>query len=250
MQTYDNAIEIKVVYVRIISSATMPSTMAVAFPSCEGAEDSLTVNGKAAVTPLVLLLRRNSANTASGESVYLSTDSVRFSGGCLGFELRVWDECSTIVVGMVQRKGGGVWVMRCKFKDRGGSGEESGVEGGNGMVDVYFVGRSMGRAMVLSRVVQMRKMCGRVAIEDCKELVKGIFMREQSCEGLMKSYYIKDGEGKRSVEEEVGEVSSWFSAGVRVGIGLGLGMCLGVGVGVSLMMRSYQVAAGAFRKFI
>ncbi|CAL9124207.1 unnamed protein product [Musa acuminata var. zebrina] len=240
--TLNNAIEIKVVYVRIITSTPMQTTITMAFPAGEDDDRSLTVNGKAAV-PVVL--KRNRVDGAMGESVYVNTDCIRFSGSCLGFEIRVREACSALVVGAVGRKGDGRWVVQGR---EGGGGQETGVDGA--MVDVYFVGRSMGRAVVLNRVVETRKTrkgldcipaCDdEVATDDSEEPKKGI-REEQSCDGVS-SGYIKNGG-----EDELGELS-WFSAGVRVGMGLGLAMCLGIGVGVGLVMRSYQAAAGTLRR--
>lgn len=147
--TLNNAIEIKVVYVRIITSTPMQSTITMAFPAGEDDDRSLTVNGKAAV-PVVL--KRNRVDGAMGESVYVNTDFIRFSGSCLGFEIRVREACSALVVGAVGRKADGRWVVQGR---EGGGGQETGVDGA--VVDVYFVGRRMGRAVVLNRVVEMRK---------------------------------------------------------------------------------------------
>ncbi|KAJ8480606.1 hypothetical protein OPV22_024333 [Ensete ventricosum] len=243
--TPNDAIEIKVTYVRIITSTPMQSTITMTFSAGEDDDHSLRVNGMAAV-PVVL--KRNRVDGAMGESVYVNTDCIRFSGSCLGFEIRVREACSALMVGVVGRKGDGRWVVHGREGGGGGGGQETGVDGT--VVDVYFVGRSMGRAVVLNRVVEMRKTwkgcipaCDDEVVTDDSEEPKQGIREEQSCDGASSGY------NKNGGEDELGELS-WFSAGVRVGMGLGLAMCLGIGVGVGLVMKSYQAAAGTLRRFI
>lgn len=47
---------------------------------------------------------------------------------------------------------------------------------------------------------------------------------------------------------EAGGELSCFKEGVRVGMGIGLGMCLGIGIGAGVMIRTYQVTVGPFRR--
>ncbi|KAJ8621281.1 hypothetical protein MRB53_029810 [Persea americana] len=249
------AFEIRVMYMRVVSTSDMQSTMKIIFPSRD-LRTCLQINGLR-IDPYEKIsrsLNRHRADALMYETTYVNTDRIKFNGSSLPFEVQT-QESSVIISGVLRREGAGfdgsndghcMWVMECE------DGEIKEVD--VALVDLYIAGRSSGRPVLLNGVLELNKRwkvlsCIREGEETGGDNFKD--PEEKVIQEAEDGYYIlkQKGEEKMFVEEEEGELS-WFNAGVRVGMGLGLGMCLGIGVGVGLVIRTYRATAGAFRKFI
>ncbi|KAA3469366.1 C-terminal binding protein AN-like isoform X2 [Gossypium australe] len=233
---------------------------------------SLEVNGSRvpASDSASFTLRRDRLDRESSEVTYLSTDSVRVTGG---FEFEVYENEKMMLCGSLERMEG-EWSMDCYMaaavKEPGNSSffqRKKGVSAPG--IEVYIAGCSAGVPVILTKTITVspwRKNGSRLsstldAIPEDEEIGKGnnkgsnglIRHRNlQITESRLEDYEFdgKIGHGYYSEDMYAGEDGqlSWFNAGVRVGVGIGLGMCLGVGIGVGLLMRSYQATTRNFRR--
>ncbi|KAL4352933.1 hypothetical protein GQ457_06G031830 [Hibiscus cannabinus] len=234
---------------------------------------SLEINGSRvpASDSAFITLRRDRLNREASEVTYLSTDSVRVTGG---FDFEAYeDEKKVLLCGSLERMEG-EWIMDCYLAaaatEPGNSAffqPKMGVSAPG--TEVYIAGCCAGTPVILTKnllVSPRRKSVSRLkwmldAIPEDEELVKG---NDKAGNGLIRHRKLQftdaevedyDSDGKighsRYAEEmyavENGQLS-WFNAGVRVGVGIGLGVCLGVGVGVGLLMRSYQATTRNIRR--
>ncbi|XVF33262.1 hypothetical protein REPUB_Repub17cG0153800 [Reevesia pubescens] len=239
---------------------------------------SLAINGSRvpASDSASLTLRRDRLNRESSEVTYLSTDSVRVTGG---FEFEVYEDEKTILLcGSLERMEG-EWSMDCYMA-------AAAMEPGNSAfflpkmgvsapgIEVYIAGCCAGVPVILTKTILVspkRKGGSRLswmldAIPEDEEICKGnnkggnglirhrkLQITEAEVEDYDSFNYDSDGKighGCYSEDMYAGEDGelSWFNAGVRVGVGIGLGMCLGIGIGVGLLMRSYQATTRNFRR--
>ncbi|XP_022757447.1 C-terminal binding protein AN-like [Durio zibethinus] len=233
---------------------------------------SLEINGSRvpASDSASLTLRRDRLNRESSEVTYLSTDSVRVTGG---FEFEVYEDEKMVLCGSLQRMEG-EWSMDCYMA-------AATMEPGNSAffqpkmgvlapgIEVYIAGCCAGVPVILTKTILVspkRKGGSRLswtldAIPEDEEISEG---KNKDGNGLIRNRKLKvteaevedyDSDGKighsyYSEDMYAGEDGqlSWFNAGVRVGVGIGLGMCLGIGIGVGLLMRSYQATTRNFRR--
>ncbi|KAE8681555.1 transcription factor ASG4-like [Hibiscus syriacus] len=234
---------------------------------------SLEINGSRvpASDSAVLTLSRVRLNREASEVTYLSTDSVRVTGG---FEFEAYeDEKKVLLCGSLGRMEG-EWSMDCYLAavatEPGNSSffqPKMGVSAPG--IEVYIAGCCAGTPVILTKnilVSPKKKGVHRLkwtldAIPEDEELGKG---DDKGGNGLNRQRKLKvidaevenyDSDGKighsyYAEEMYAGEDGqlSWFNAGVRVGVGIGLGVCLGVGVGVGLLMRSYQATTRNIRR--
>ncbi|XP_077230940.1 uncharacterized protein At1g01500-like [Tasmannia lanceolata] len=230
--------EIRVTYLRIVSTSDMQNSMKIVFPSRD-LKTCLQINGLK-IDPSMKISRTLNRHRADGlisESIYVNTDMIKFSGPLLPFEIHIQGS-SVLVTGALIRKGdmfngsadGCMWLMECE------EGEMTEIKGG-GLVDVYFAGNS-GKPVILNGVVELKKRRkGLGCIPEGDEIINYNSKGLETEEKLMKEFedgcnnVQYKGHEEMSVEEDEGELP-WFNAGVRVGMGLGLGMCLGVGLGL------------------
>ncbi|XP_058108716.1 uncharacterized protein LOC131251782 isoform X2 [Magnolia sinica] len=174
------AFEIRVIYIRAVSSSDMQKTLKINFPARDP-KTCLQLNGLK-IDPSEKIsrsLNRHRADALMSESIYVNTDRIKFSGPSLPFEVGQVGGSAALVAGFVRRVGndgkggpdGGdwMWVMECR---EGGIKEFNG-----GLVDVYFAGRSLGRPLLLNGVVELkRRLKGldcipegdEMAIDNCK----------------------------------------------------------------------------------
>ncbi|KAG4134397.1 hypothetical protein ERO13_D08G154000v2 [Gossypium hirsutum] len=233
---------------------------------------SLEVNGSRvpASDSASFTLRRDRLDRESSEVTYLSTDSVRVTGG---FEFEVYENEKMMLCGSLERMEG-EWSMDCYMaaavKEPGNSAFFQWKKGVSApSIEVYIAGCSAGVPVILTKTITVspwRKNGSRLsstldAIPEDEEIGKG---NNKGSNGLVRHRNLqvtesgledyefdgKIGHGYYSEDMYAGEDGqlSWFNAGVRVGVGIGLGMCLGVGIGVGLLMRSYQATTRNFRR--
>ncbi|GMJ00936.1 hypothetical protein like AT1G01500 [Hibiscus trionum] len=214
-----------------------------------------------------LTLRRDRLNRETSEVTYLSTDSVRVTGG---FEFEVHEDGKKLLCGSLERMEG-EWSMDCYMAisamEPGNSAfiqPEMGVSAPG--IEVYIAGCCAGVPVILTKTIHVspkKKGGSRLrllldAIPEDEEIGKGNcntnkdgdgFIRHKksqiTCDSSWKfgqSYYSED-----MYAREDGQLS-WFNAGVRVGVGIGLGMCIGLGIGVGLLMRSYRATTRNLRR--
>ncbi|XVE73808.1 hypothetical protein DITRI_Ditri11bG0148300 [Diplodiscus trichospermus] len=233
---------------------------------------SLEINGSRvpASDSASLTLRRDRLNRESSEVTYLSTDSIRVTGG---FEFEVYEDEKMVLCGSLERMEG-EWSMDCYMA-------AAAMEPGNSAffqpkmgvsapgIEVYIAGCCAGVPVILTKTILVtprRKGGSRFsrmldAIPEDEEIGKGnskggnglIGHRKLQITECELEDYDSDGKiGHNYYSEDMyaGEDGqlSWFNAGVRVGVGIGLGMCLGIGIGVGLLMRSYQATTRNFRR--
>ncbi|TYJ08871.1 hypothetical protein E1A91_A11G102000v1 [Gossypium mustelinum] len=234
---------------------------------------SLEINGSRvpASDSAVLTLRCDRLNRESSEVTYLSTDSVRVTGG---FEFEAYeDEKKVLLCGSLERMEG-EWSMDCYLaaaaKEPGNSAffkPKMGVSAPS--IEVYIAGCCAGRLVILTKTIlgsPRRKGASRLkwmldAIPEDEEFGKGNdkggngFIRHRKLQVTDAEVEDYDSDGKIGLSHYAEEMYagedgqlSWFNAGVRVGVGIGLGVCLGVGVGVGLLMRSYQATTRNIRR--
>ncbi|XP_039005493.1 uncharacterized protein At1g01500-like [Hibiscus syriacus] len=234
---------------------------------------SLEINGSRvpASDSAVITLRRDRINREASEVTYLSTDSVRVTGG---FEFEAYeDEKQVLLCGSLERMKG-EWSMDCYLAaaatELGNSAFlQSKMDISAPGIEVYIAGCCAGTPVILTKNLHMIPQKNGVsrlkwmldAIPEDEELGKGNdkggdgFIRHrkyQVTDADSEDYdsYGKLGHGHYAEEIYAGEDGQlpWFDAGVRVGVGIGLGVCLGVGVGVGLLLRSYQVTIRNIRR--
>ncbi|GAB4844526.1 hypothetical protein Ancab_037905 [Ancistrocladus abbreviatus] len=226
------------------------------------------------------MLRRDRIDKESSEVTYVSTDSVRISGG---LEFEVYERENMMLCGSLERlesnwSNGNVgflendsrtgWSMDCFPSIGDGSSAffqpKRGVSSPS--IEVYIAGCCSGVPVILTKTISVspRRKPARHstlhAIPEDEEMGKGEeigngFLRERKLQFIEaeEEDYETEGKFRHSLypegmhNGEDGQLS-WFNAGVRVGVGIGLGMCLGIGIGVGLLMRSYQATTRSFRR--
>ncbi|KAK9099624.1 hypothetical protein Syun_026669 [Stephania yunnanensis] len=260
------SIELKVIYLRVITSSSYPNTMqnciSLRFPPRDSQFCScLEINGFK-ISPrerATRALNRHREDAFMSESIYVNTDTIRFRGSCLPFEVRL--QGSVVVLsGTLRVKENGIcggidnskedckkWIMECK---RGGGADEQ-ISGSNILlVDAYFAGRSAGKPVLLNCFAELNKKTdwrGLDCIHEGEE-IKDFHSKQEQEEKLVKEFdkhKITDAQESNADEEEMyaeeeGQLS-WFNEGVRVGIGLGVGLSIGVGVSLGLLRRTLTV---------
>lgn len=237
---------------------------------------SLEINGSRvpASEAASLTLRRDRLNREASEVTYVSTDTVRLTGGV---EFEVYEnEKIVLLCGSLERMEG-EWSMDCYMATAAmESGNSTFFQPKMGVsapgIEVYIAGCCAGVPVILTKTIQVsprRKGSSRHgvmldAIPEDEEIGKEnktpgsgnnglVRLRKlQLTEGEFDDYdsEMKLAHGYYPDEMYVGEDGqlTWFNAGVRVGVGIGLGMCLGIGIGVGLLMRSYQATTRNFRR--
>ncbi|GAB4861677.1 hypothetical protein Ancab_036930 [Ancistrocladus abbreviatus] len=225
-------------------------------------------------------LRRDRIDKESSEVTYVSTDSVRITGGV---EFEVYDRENMMLCGSVERlesnwSNGNVgllendsrtgWRMDCVASI--GDGLSSFFQPKLGVsspsAEVYIAGCCSGVPAILTKTINIspRRKPARHstldAIPEDEEMGKGekigneyVRQRKLQFTETEEEEYESDGKFGYSLYPEGmynGEDGQlcWFNAGVRVGVGIGLGMCVGIGIGVGLLMRSYQATTRSFRR--
>lgn len=156
-KTTTKAFEIKVIYVRIISTECMGCNMEIKFPPTRDSSTKFQVNGSEIVLQsndgFSMTLNKNRVDTVMAESTYVSTNTIGFCGSLLCFEIRVKGLLFPVLVGVVKKRGrrrdaGCMWVMEC----RDGVALDHG-----GLVDVSFAGRSKGKPFLLNGIMDLSK---------------------------------------------------------------------------------------------
>ncbi|KAI3847913.1 hypothetical protein MKX03_026152 [Papaver bracteatum] len=287
--TKDLTFEIKVTYMRIISSSItniMKKTSSTSSSSSmnlvflpRDLHTNLQINGLK-VNPSEKIsrpLNKHRSDSLMAELMYVNTDRIKFKGFSLPFEIVLQHQdassssSSILVSGSLRRKVSGMkddcmWVMECKES----SHDSKLTSGGGGSVDVYFAGRTLGKPLLLNGLVELKKSHkgvdfledeyedggGELGLLDTSKEKEG----EEAIQEYVDSHKYNNNkhhdhqnhyaEEEQFVVEEEEEEVSWFNQGVRVGIGLGMGMCLGVGVGLGLVVKTYKKTSGTFTKFL
>ncbi|RZC85917.1 hypothetical protein C5167_026589 [Papaver somniferum] len=288
--TKDLTFEIKVTYMRIISSSisnimkktsstSSSSSMNLVFLPRE-LHSCLQINGLK-INPSDKIsrpLNKHRSDSLMSELMYVNTDRIKFKGFSLPFEIVLQHQeaastssSSVVVSGSLRRKVSGMkddcmWVMECKEL----SNDSKLTSGGGGSVDVYFAGRSLGKPLLLNGLVELKNSYkeldfledefqdgGELGLLDTSSKEK---VGEKAIQEFVDAHKYNNnkhhdhqnhyGEEEKFVVEEEEEEVSWFNQGVRVGIGLGMGMCLGVGVGLGLVVKTYKKTSGTFTKFL
>lgn len=228
-----------------------------------------------------LTLRRDRVDKDSSEVTYVSTDSVRITGGV---EFEVYDNQDLILCGSLERMetnwcngGSGLendsrtgWTMDCYMAASICSGSSAFFNPKLGVsapsFEVYIAGCCSGVPVILTKTIHIspRRKQMRHAFLDAIPEDEEVGKEQRNVNGLVRhrKLQITDSEADDYDSEtkmangfypedmylgEDGQLS-WFNAGVRVGVGIGLGMCLGIGIGAGLLMRSYQATTRSFRR--
>lgn len=151
------AFEIRVIYMRVVGTSDMQSTVKIIFPSRD-LRTCLQINGLR-IDPYEKIsrsLNKHRTDALMYETTYVNTDRVKFNGPSLPFEVQTQE--SSVLVSGVLREGAGfdgssdghcMWVMECKD----GEIKELDV----GLVDLYIAGRSLGRPVLLNGVLELNK---------------------------------------------------------------------------------------------
>ncbi|XP_071722888.1 uncharacterized protein At1g01500-like [Rutidosis leptorrhynchoides] len=279
INNFSSWLEIRLFYVRIAPCAlsSVPDHLTLCHMRREMGV-SLEINGARVPTSELasVTLRRDRLNKESSEVTYVSTDSVRVSGG-VEFEVLADNE-EMVLCGSLERIEG----TACWGNDNGGGGGSGDNKTGWSMdcfvaagsarfgqssIEIYVAGCCGTVPVILTKTIQAssRRKASRQTVldaipedeevwKDHKSDQNGLIRQRklQDTESEVEGYDVDGKFGNRYYSEEAyyGEDGqlSWFNAGVRVGVGIGLGMCLGVGIGVGLLMRSYQTTTRNLRR--
>ncbi|KAJ6815153.1 uncharacterized protein M6B38_135495 [Iris pallida] len=207
------------------------------------------------------VLRRDRVDRSSEEATFVSTDTVRMTGGAR-FEVSDGDD-EPLLAGALESVGGR-WSMRC---EPAASAPASFLKGWQAaVIEVYVAGSFSGSPVILTKTLQLpsrKKLAlGSVIPEYDLTEVKKEVSSEDAMQVSDSDEYKTENKTENDVEmdynsiysrseyvdgEEDGELS-WFNAGVRVGVGIGLGICLGVGIGVGVLVRTYQATTRNFKR--
>lgn len=214
-------------------------------------------------------LKKNRVDKKFEEATFVSTDSIRLSGGV---KFEVFDGKDVILSGNLEicneskDNDNGKWSMSCESMICGSNGFVKGCDSLPPMIEVYVAGSFSGTPIILTKTLQisLKKRQNRKGMLDSipeyestesrKDVVRE---RERDLQVARYDYYKPGNEenydmnpywsGTEYIEGEDGALS-WFNAGVRVGVGIGLGVCLGVGIGVGLLVRTYHSTTRNFRR--
>ncbi|KAG6582633.1 C-terminal binding protein AN, partial [Cucurbita argyrosperma subsp. sororia] len=218
---------------------------------------SLEINGSQipASDSVSIALRRDRLNKESSEVTYVSTDSIRVTGGV---EFEVYENEDLILCGSLERIetnwiNGSVglennsktgWTMECFMAASMCSGSSAFFQPKLGVsspaIEVYIAGCCSGMPVILTQTIQVSprrknlRQCALDAIPEDEEVGK----EENTSNGLIRHQKVqliesevddydpdgKMGHGFYSDDMYTGEDGqlSWFNAGVRVGVGIGL----------------------------
>ncbi|GAB2231276.1 hypothetical protein Droror1_Dr00027565 [Drosera rotundifolia] len=234
---------------------------------------SLEINGVRvpASDSVSTVLRRDRVDNVSSVVTYVSTDSVRLTGGG-EFEVFEGDDVM-VLCGSLERENWNSdsrneWSMEC-FGSLG-DWKSKFVQPKMGVsapsIEVYVAGCWNGAPVILTKTINVsprrKSRCGVLDVipeddEVEKEEKSGNeFLKERKLlqfSEMEEDVYEPGGKLDHSLysdamcNSEDGQLT-WFNAGVRVGVGIGLGMCLGLGVGVGLLMRSYHATTMTLKR--
>lgn len=215
-------------------------------------------------------LKRNRVDKKFEEVTFVSTDSIRLSGG-VRFE--VFDGDDLVLVGSLEISKEkdddiGKWRMSCESMICGSNGflkgkQTVGCDSLPPMIEVYVAGSFSGTPIILTKTLHVKKQNRKGTLDSIpeyetnetqKDVASGLDLqlagyrhyKPLNEENYENSLYWSQTE---YMDGEDGALS-WFNAGVRVGVGIGLGVCLGVGIGVGLLVRTYQLTSRNFRRRI
>ncbi|WCJ35171.1 Erythronate-4-phosphate dehydrogenase family protein [Euphorbia peplus] len=238
------------------------------FLEVNGARSSMYSDGVSS------LLRRDRVDKKSEEATFVSTDSVRTTGG---IKFEVFDKDDLILSGVLEMSNcnGSIgdlksnekrWNMDCESSLTACSGFLKGKHiAGTELptIEVYVAGCFSGTPIILTKTLQLsyrkkhtrKGMLDTIPEYETTETPKNISPKHDTQIAEYRSYKPESEEDygnmywrrTESMDDENGELS-WFNAGVRVGVGIGLGMCLGIGVGVGLLVRTYQSTTRNFKR--
>ncbi|KAA8528642.1 hypothetical protein F0562_035997 [Nyssa sinensis] len=219
------------------------------------------------------LLRRDRADKKTEEATFVSTDSIRLTGG---MKFEVFDKDILILSGVLEmsnsngfigesKNNARRWSVNCESAMIAGTGffkgkQIVGTESLLPTIEVYVAGCFLGTPIILTKTLQLnlRKKHNRKGMLDSipeyettesQKDVSGLDLQVAE----YRNYKTESEEDYNMywrteyMEGEDGEFS-WFNAGVRVGVGIGLGICLGVGIGVGLLVRTYQSTTRNFKR--
>ncbi|XP_028765776.1 uncharacterized protein At1g01500-like [Neltuma alba] len=224
------------------------------------------------------LLKRDRVDRKSEEVTFVSTDSIRTSGGV---KYEVFDNEVLLLSGVLElRKGskglegdssldGRRWTMNCESDLSPGTSFFRGKQfmlpdSASPTIEVYIAGSFSGTPIILTKTLMlssqkkiMRKgvldaIPEHEADENQKHVSSNLALQLQGPDYLEQKpedeeYNVLYTRTGYQEELEDGELS-WFNAGVRVGVGIGLSVCLGIGIGVGLLIKTYQGTTRHFRR--
>ncbi|XP_065856723.1 uncharacterized protein At1g01500-like [Euphorbia lathyris] len=220
-----------------------------------------------------ILLRRDRLDKKSEEATFVSTDSIRITGGV---KFEVFDKAVLVLSGVLQpcnangfsgesRNHGQKWSMNCESDLTLGTNflktkQHTSPESASPTVEVYIAGSFSGNPIILTKALQFgfrKKQTRKGMLDSIPEFEDaGRTDYDPSPTPLQlsgytnhkpESEYYNMYSGREYLEGEDGELS-WFNAGVRVGVGIGLSVCLGVGIGVGLLVQTYQGTTRNFKR--
>ncbi|CAO2176498.1 unnamed protein product [Urochloa humidicola] len=194
-------------------------------------------------TPAILLpLRLDRHDAATGEATYVSTAAARLAPPAAAFEVAD-HRGAALLRGTLRHRPCAkaddypVWEIDCA--------PAAGAAASASAFEVYIAGCCAGEPVVLTRALRLATP---------EEAASGLVRRwsgaltaagdegdndmNTSSMQYPEAWYSDDDDGQLS----------WFNAGVRVGVGIGLGVCVGVGIGVGLLMRSYQTTTRSLKR--
>ncbi|KAL2328951.1 hypothetical protein Fmac_022378 [Flemingia macrophylla] len=219
------------------------------------------------------LLKRDRVDRKSEEVTFVSTDSIRMSGGV---KFEVFDKDVLLLSGVLELcNNNGVvressydgqrWNMNCEssiipgttfFKGKQFLLPDSTLP----TIEVYIAGSFLGTPIILTKTLQLSQkknikkgVLDAIPENEASENGKDPYsaLAFQAPDYLCDKHEDEDYNSPYTVtayaDGEDGELS-WFNAGVRVGVGIGLSVCLGIGIGVGLLVKTYQGTTRHFRR--
>lgn len=229
-----------------------------------------------------VLLRRDRVDKRSEEVTFVSTESIRTTGSV---KFEVFRKDSLMLSGTLElctssngfvgesrhQKEHQCWNISCESDFTSNAGFLKGIgkhDSGSpaSVVEVYVAGCFSGRPIILTNAPQLgnshrRKPINKGMLESIPEY-EGSESQEEDSSGFMMKvaeqpeneeyddghHYYPMMEYLEGEEEDGGELSSWFNAGLRVGVGIGVSVCLGIGIGIGLVVKAYQGTTRNFRR--
>ncbi|KAI4295528.1 hypothetical protein L6164_035567 [Bauhinia variegata] len=220
------------------------------------------------------VLKRDRIDRKSEEVTFVSTDSIKMTGGV---KFEVFDKDVLLLSGVLElcNSNGLVressynrqkWSMNCESDIVPGTSFIKGKQfmmpdPSSTTIEVYIAGAFSGTPIILTKTLQLssqkkhtrKGMLDAIPEHESSENQKDAssVLALQAPDYLHHKPEDEDYNGLYSrtvyLEGEDGELS-WFNAGVRVGVGIGLSVCLGIGIGVGLLVKTYQGTARNFRR--
>ncbi|XP_062191610.1 uncharacterized protein At1g01500-like isoform X2 [Phragmites australis] len=226
-----SCLEVRLFYVRLSPHGSAP-------PPPRLALELRPAGGEAT---LLLPLRLDRHDAASGEATYVSTAAAQLPPPAAPFEVAD-HRGAALLRGSLRRCPGAkadspAWEIDCA--------PAVGAAASASAFEVYVAGCCSGEPAVLTRALRLATP---------EEAAGGLVRRPPGPlsttgdEGGndMNTGSMQYPEGWYSDDDD-GQLS-WFNAGVRVGVGIGLGVCVGVGISVGLLMRSYQATTRSLKR--